>query len=103
LELRQAGEAERMRLAREAAAHIASHGDDILFPSPRRGATAAAVTWLATGLAVAAFQPGGVRFGNLAWCAAHPGRRRAPGELTCGGCLHGQPHRSPGDAAKDRW
>jgi hypothetical protein len=89
LELRQAGEAERMRLAREAAEQIASHGDDILFRAARRGATASAVSWLVTGLAVGAFQPGGVRFRNLAWCAAHLGRRRAAGETVCAACLSG--------------
>ena len=86
LELRKAGEAERMRLAREAADQIASHGDDILFPAARRGATASAVSWLVTGLAAGAFQPGGIRFRNLAWCAAHLTRRWAPGETVCAAC-----------------
>jgi hypothetical protein len=90
LELRQAGEAERMRLAREAAAQIAAHGDDIQFRAARRGATASAAGWLVTGLAVAAFQPGGVRFGDLAWCATHLTRRRAPGETICAACLEAE-------------
>ena len=79
--------AERLRLAAEASAQIAAHGDNILFPGPRRGDTASAVSWLVTGLAVAAFQPGGVRFRQLAWCAAHLGRRWAPDEYPCSACL----------------
>lgn len=90
LELRQLGEAERMRLAREAADQIASHGDNILFRAARRGATARAVSWLVTGLAVSAFQPGGIRFRNLAWCQAHLGRRWAPDERVCAACLANQ-------------
>lgn len=44
------------------------------FTAARRGETAAAVNWLATGLACAAYAPGGVRLGHLAWCAAHPAK-----------------------------
>lgn len=87
IELRGARGEERYRLAREAADVIAAHGDDILFRSPRRGGTARATAALITGLACAAFQPGGVRFGPLAWCAAHPGHRWADNELLCGACL----------------
>lgn len=93
LELRQAGEPERMRLAHEAADQIASHGDDILFRAARRGATASAVSWLVTGLAVGAFQPGGVRFRNLAWCESHLGHLWAPGETTCAACLEEEARR----------
>lgn len=85
-ELRRATEAERLRLAREAAGQIAEHGDVILFRSPRRGYTARAVSWLITGLACAAFQPGGVRFSSLAWCAAHPGHRWASEDEVCTAC-----------------
>ena len=87
LELRQAGQEERLRLGAEASGQIAAHGDDILFRGSRRGDSARAVTWLVTGLAVAAFQPGGVRFRNLAWCAAHPGHRWAPADRVCAACL----------------
>jgi len=79
--------AERLRLAAEASAQIAAREDNILFPGPRRGDTASAVSWLVTGLAVAAFQPGGVRFRQLAWCAAHLGHRWAPDEYPCSACL----------------
>ena len=41
---------------------------------------------LAKGLACAAFQPGGVCFGGLSWCAAHPRERWAQGR-NCPACL----------------
>lgn len=41
----------------------------------------------ARALAVLAFQPGGVRFGPLHWCAAHPRERRADGDVICPACL----------------
>jgi hypothetical protein len=85
-ELRRATEAERLRLAREASGQIAEHGDVILFWSPLRGYTARTVSWLITGLACAAFQPGSVRFGSLAWCAAHPEHRWAPEDKVCTEC-----------------
>jgi hypothetical protein len=100
LELRRVSEAERLRLAQEAAAQIAAHGDDIQFRAARRGATASAVSWLVTGLAVAAFQPGGVRFRQLAWCAAHPARRWAPGEYPCSDCLAAEQARTAAPAIK---
>jgi len=87
LELRPLSVAERLQLGRQASADIAAHGDNILFPGPRRGDTARAVSWLVTGLAVAAFQPGGVRFGQHAWCAAHLGHRWAAGEYPCSVCV----------------
>lgn len=48
--------------AHEAALAVASHGDDILYRSKKKGNTAAAFNALARGLAVLAFQPGGVTF-----------------------------------------
>lgn len=86
LELRHASDGERARLASEASAQIAEHGDVILYRSPRRGDTATAVGWLITGLACAAHQPGGVRFRNLGWCAAHLAHRWAPEERVCAQC-----------------
>jgi hypothetical protein len=41
---------------------------------------------LAAGLAAAAFQPGGVTFGDLFWCAAHPRQHRPDGRV-CPDCL----------------
>jgi hypothetical protein len=96
VELRHATGRERTRLAEEASAHIAEHGDVILFRSPRRGETAAAVGWLITGLACAAYQPGGVRFMNLGWCAAHPGRRWAAEERVCARCVEAEQASGPG-------
>jgi hypothetical protein len=52
-----------------------------------RGDTAAAVNWPVTGLACAAYAPGGVRFAHLAWCAAHPANRWAGHEDACTACL----------------
>ena len=98
LELRHASVEERVRLAREASGHIAEHGDLILFRGPRPGGTARAVGWLITGLACAAYQPGGVRFGSCAWCAAHPAHQWTAGDQICTQCLaeeaqarHGNP------------
>lgn len=95
-ELRNAGDAERMRLAREASQEVAAHGDVIQFRGKRRGETANAVGWLVTGLAVGAYQPGGVRFMGLAWCAAHPAHRWEPREPVCGQCAAAE---SPSPAA----
>jgi hypothetical protein len=86
-ELRHATGGERIRLAGQASCEIAEHGDVILYRSPRHGDTARAVSWLITGLACAAYQPGGVRFGNLGWCAAHPGHRWADEERICARCV----------------
>ena len=98
LELRHASGEERVRLAREASGHIAEHGDLILYRGPCPGGTARAVGWLITGLACAAYQPGGVRFGSRAWCAAHPAHRWAAEDQICARCLaeeaqarHGNP------------
>jgi hypothetical protein len=41
---------------------------------------------LAKGLAVLAYQPGGVRFRGLSWCAAHPCERWTDGPI-CPACL----------------
>jgi hypothetical protein len=40
----------------------------------------------ARALALLAYQPGGVRFGPLSWCAAHPRERWADGPI-CPACL----------------
>jgi hypothetical protein len=67
--LRCLPEAERARLGREAGLHIASHGDDLMYPG-KRGAAAEAFSHLATGLAVLAFAPGGVVFAGMRFEAA---------------------------------
>lgn len=61
---------ERTRRARRAADVVASHGDNILFKSKKSGDTAHAFNELAIGLAILAFQPGGVSFAGCHWVAA---------------------------------
>lgn len=41
----------------------------------------------AKALAILAHRPGGVRFGSLTWCAAHPRERWPDGERICPACL----------------
>lgn len=68
--LRAYTEAERYAMAREDGQHIASHGDNLMFRS-KPGASADAFNALARGLAIAAYQPGGVSFGGGHWCTDH--------------------------------
>jgi len=86
-ELRSLSENERLSLAAQASEEIASHGDMILHLGTRAGETAAAFNWLVTGLACAAFAPGGVRFRQLGWCAAHPHSRAGRRDGICSACL----------------
>lgn len=90
LELRGTTFEERAGLAREASAAIAENGDVILYRGSRPGETGRAAGKLITGLACLAYQPGGVRFGNQGWCAAHPQNRWDPGDLVCARCLAGE-------------
>lgn len=66
---------ERQRVAIECGQVIAEHGDDLLYPSKRKGGTAWAFTALTKGLAALAFQPGGVTFAGVHWCvgSSHSG------------------------------
>jgi hypothetical protein len=59
LKLRHVSGEDRVLLAREASGQIAEHRDLILFRRPRPGGARVA-GWLITGLACAAYQPGGV-------------------------------------------
>ncbi len=52
---------QRAALAHECAEIVAHKGDVILYKSEKRGETAAAFNALAKGIAVLAYQPGGVR------------------------------------------
>lgn len=54
-------------LGAEAGQYIAEHGDVILFKGKTKGETAKAVAQLARGLAVLAYQPGGVTFMGEHW------------------------------------
>ena len=60
----------RLAVAREAGQHIACHGDDLMFRS-KPGAGAAAFNQLTTGLACAAYQPGGITFAGYHFCTDH--------------------------------
>lgn len=55
---------QRAERAHACGAHVAAHGDALLYKS-RAGATAEAFIHLAEGLAIAAFVPGGVDFAGM--------------------------------------
>jgi hypothetical protein len=76
-ELRGCSETERMALARECAQTVTEKGDVILYRSSRKGETARAFNALTKGLAIAAYQPGGVTFGGQHWCTDHQACQRA--------------------------
>lgn len=63
---------------------IQEGGDDLLYGGQR---CTESFTRLARALAVLAYQPGGVTFGPLAWCATHPRQRWAPMDGVCPACL----------------
>lgn len=69
LEFRGSSEADRARIAAESAPYLAEHGDALLYK--QEGITAKAFNSLARGLAVAAYQPGGVTFSGLHFCIDH--------------------------------
>ena len=71
LEMRSWAPEARQAAAAEWGQIIASHGDDILFRSARKGDSAKAFTALARGLAALAYCPGGVRFLGIHWCTDH--------------------------------
>lgn len=61
-ELRYLSELDRNALAHEAAQIVAEKGDIIQYKSKKKGETAKAFNALAKGLAICAYQPGGVTF-----------------------------------------
>jgi hypothetical protein len=61
---------QRQARAAELAQVIAERGDSILFRG-KRGESAAAFNALAEGLAIGAFQPGGVTAFGSHWCTDH--------------------------------
>lgn len=62
---------QRQAAAREASAMVAHHGDHLLYGGRH---TAETFNALARGLAVGAYQPGGVTFAGAHWCVhPHPG------------------------------
>jgi hypothetical protein len=50
---------------------IASQGDIILYRGGKKGETAKAFNAMAEGLAIGAYQPGGVTFLGEHWCTDH--------------------------------
>jgi hypothetical protein len=64
---------QRQARAAELAQVIAERGDSILFRSGKRGESAAVFNALAEGLAIGAFQPGGVTAFGSHWCTDHAG------------------------------
>ncbi len=67
-EMRDWSEKRRNNEGHFAAQVIAAKGDVLQFGGSKKGQAAHAFNWLARGLAVAAFQPGGVTFAGLHWC-----------------------------------
>lgn len=87
-QLREAGEDARTDLASRLRDErlLLTGGDALLYggkPAEVRGAHAR----FAAALAVLAFNHGGVRFGPLGWCAAHPRQRWTDGDKVCPTCL----------------
>lgn len=77
----------RMWTGRDMADYISAHGDVILYRGHKQGESGRAFNALAKGLAAAAYQPGGVTFHGLHWCAAHMRERWPDGERICPACL----------------
>jgi len=70
-QLRDTTPDERVILGRDQAHIIAHSGDNILYRSKKRGETATAFNALARGLAIGAYQPGGVTFAGIHFCTDH--------------------------------
>jgi hypothetical protein len=88
--LRDAGEdardglAARLRLPQPEGENALRGADAMLYGGKGGGQ---AFAGFAAAIAVLAFAPGGVRFGALAWCAAHMRERWPDGEKACPACL----------------
>ena len=89
--LREAGEdardvlAQRLRWPRDPEGRYALTGADAMLYGGKGAGPAFA--GFAVALALLAFAPGGVTFGALAWCAAHPRERWAAQDGICPACL----------------
>jgi hypothetical protein len=70
-QLRPLAPEQRLARASGLADIIAEHGDIIQFRGGRKGDTAKAFNALAEGLAIGAFQPGGVTAFGQHWCVSH--------------------------------
>lgn len=62
---------QRLARAGELADIVAEHGDIILYRGSKKGETAKAFNALAEGLAIGAYQPGGVTFMGEHFCTDH--------------------------------
>jgi hypothetical protein len=80
-ELRGRTPEQRMTIAKRCGQHVAEHGDSLMFGG-KKGRAAAAFNALAEGLAVAAYQPGGVSFAGRHWCTDHQACERATAGLS---------------------
>jgi hypothetical protein len=69
--LRPLSTEQRLARASGLADIIGSHGDIILYRGSKKGESAAAFNALAEGLAIGAFQPGGVTAFGCHWCVNH--------------------------------
>jgi hypothetical protein len=70
-ELRPLTDEQRLARASGLADIIGSQGDIILYPSGKKGETAKAFNALAEGVAIGAFQPGGVTVFGQHFCVNH--------------------------------
>lgn len=70
-ELRSLTLEQRLARAKGLSDIIAEHGDVILFRGGRKGETAKAFNALAEGVAIGAFQPGGITAFGQHWCVNH--------------------------------
>jgi hypothetical protein len=70
-ELRGTSHWQRVSLAREDADQIAAHGDALMFRGTKKGQAARSFNALARGLAIGAYQPGGITFAGRHWCTDH--------------------------------
>jgi hypothetical protein len=64
-------DAERLAMAQECSQVIAEHGDIILYRGGKKGETAAAFNMLAKGIAIGAYQPGGITAFGQHYCTDH--------------------------------
>lgn len=71
---------QRVAIARRCKQEVASHGDTLMFGG-KKGEAARVFNALAEGLAVAAYQPGGVTFAGQHWCTDHEACERAAAGL----------------------
>jgi hypothetical protein len=89
--LRDAGQdardalAQRLRWPRDPDGRYALTGADAMLYGGK--GAGGAFAGFATAIALLSFAPGGVTFGGLAWCAAHPRQRWAGGDRICPACL----------------